>query len=319
MKKVLNIIGIIFSILLTVVMFSLELLLTINLILNTFITKDNLGEIIENLLTSNNRNNAILITYADEYTYGNYITYADDTKIDYASVAGKIKEYLVNSGFTKEEATEIVNDKEFKEIVNNYLESVVVSKIKDTKIEYPTKEEIKKFVKKNYKALSKVEAIKEKYNEETIEEIVDENYDAVIEKLDEATNEVKVPDIEEIVYLKKVINISPFLIIGGLLGVILLMMLARMSTYKWLAWSSVPTFFSGLLFSALGLFGMNLVESLINLDKYSEVLDPIAKRMSTLMIRYGIVTIIITIVMIVTYSIIKNKSNKNETIRPKKA
>ena len=58
---------------------------------------------------------------------------------------------------------------------------------------------------------------------------------------------------------------------------------------------------------------MNLIETMVSLNEYSEILDPIAKRMSTMMIRYGIILIIITIVMIVIYSVVKN--NKKEKVK----
>lgn len=313
MKKFLNIVGIIFSIFLTIFMFALEFLLVINLILNEFVAKDNLGEIVEQLMTYNNESSEVLLTF-DSASVGlsNY-----DNNFNYSTLEGKIKDYLTDAGFTNDEAKEIVQDEEFKKIVNNYLESVVLNEIKDSEIKYPTKEEIKKFIKKNYNKFSKVKVIQEKYHKDNIEKFVEENYDDFKEKLDEATEKVKIPEVKEIEYLKKIININPFLIVGFLLITIILMIVSRMSFYKWLMWSSIPTLLNGVLFSAFGLFGMNLIESLVNLDKYADILDPIAKKMSTMMIRYGIILSIITIIMIVAYSVIKNNFKKN--IKTKKA
>ena len=165
MKRVLKIIGVFFSIVLLIPIFALEFLLTANLILNSLISSDNLDKTLEELMSYNPRNSEVLITIADPNTYGT-ITYND--KINYSMVKDKIKDYLTQAGFEETEAKEIVEDEEFKSIVSNYLESVVLNKIKDSDIRYPTKEEIKSFVKKNYSKLKKVKAIEEKYTEDNI-------------------------------------------------------------------------------------------------------------------------------------------------------
>ena len=43
---------------------------------------------------------------------------------------------------------------------------------------------------------------------------------------------------------------------------------------------------------------------------YLELLDPVIKKMSTLMIQYGIISIIITIAMITIYVVIKLRYNR---------
>ncbi len=308
MKKFLNVIGIFFSIVISVILFLLEMLLITNIVLNIFFQDGTLSVVIERLISKNYQEEKVLLTYADSRTYGSI----NKNKIDFNSIEGKIKEYLKNNGFTEKEASDIVRDEEFKSVVNNYLESVVLSEIKNAEIRYPTKEEVKSFVKKNYNSLSKIKAISEKYNEETIDEFVEENYDEVKDKLEEITEEVKVPEIKEIEYLKKIVNINPFLILAAIIFSFILLMLFRLSFYKWLLWGSIPIFIGGILISAFGLFGIKLITTLAIFDDYTEVIDPIAKKMSTLMIKSGIIAIIITIVMLTIYLIVKNKVKKGK-------
>ncbi len=305
MKRVLKIIGAILSAFLLIPMFALELLLFANLILNSLISSDNLAETLEQLMTYNRRNNTTLVTIASPNTYGS-ITASND-KINYSLVENKIKEYLVDAGLSEDEALEIVRDEEIKKIVNNYLESVILNKVKDSKIEYPSKEEVRKIIKKNYPILKKIKMIEEKYPEDKIDEFVDDTYEEMKGTLEEVEDSVNTSEIKELVYFKKFININPLLFILGIIVIIGLIMLFRMSFYKWLVWASIPTLLNGILYSSLGLFGMRIVTSIVNLEDYTDILDPVAKKMSTLMIRYGIVSIIITIIMIVTYSIVKNK------------
>ena len=83
---------------------------------------------------------------------------------------------------------------------------------------------------------------------------------------------------------------------------------------------ALETLLNGIIYSSLGLFGMKIITSLVNLEKYEEIIDPIAKKMSTLMIRHGIILTILTIVMIVTYFVVKNNlKNKKTTNKVKKA
>ena len=304
MKKVLKVIGIFLSLILTIPIFALELLLIINIILNNFISTDNLNEILEELITYNNKNRSTLITLASPNTYGNYITYND--KIDYSFVEKKIKEYLMSNGFTLGEAQELLQDEEVKRIVNNYIESIVLNKIKDSEIIYPTKEEVKSFIKKNYSVLKRTKLIEEKYNLENIDELVEESYEEVKMALEKVQSEVEIPEVKELEFIKMIININPFIILLCILILIGILMILRMSFYKWLAWVSIPTLANGIFLSAFGLFGMRLITTLVDLNDYTDIIDPIAKKMSTMMIKYGIILIIITIFMIIIYSVVKN-------------
>ncbi len=306
MEKLLSTLKIVFSIVIVTIIFILEITLVTNVILNKFVNEDNLAEIIEEIISKND-DNKILITLADTKTTGSI----SSNKVDFKSIEGRIKNYLTNVGFTKEEAAQIVNDEEFKNVVNNYLESVLLSEIKDTEIRYPTKAEIQKFIQKNYNALKKIKVISEKYNENTIDKFVEENYDDVKNKLEEIVKEVKIPEIKEVSYLKKIININPF-VLGIMIAILALFLVLLRPKYKWLVWFSIPTFLVGLLFSTLGLFGIKLITSLTIFDNYNELITPIAKKMSTMMIRYGIITIVITIVLLIIYLIIRNKTNNEE-------
>ena len=312
MKKVLNVLGIIFSFLAAIVIFALEVVLTTNVILNDFVKDDTLEEVIERIVSINNTEGNLL-TFADTNSSGNLITYGD--KADLKNILNKLKDYLINYGFDEKEALEIVEDKEFKHIVNTYLESVILNEIKDTEIKYPSKEEIKSFVKKNYKTLNKIEVIKEKYTESTIETLVDDNYEEVKEKLDEIKEEVKIPELKEIVYLKTIINISPFIIMGAILIMFSILMLFRQSFYKWLLWSSVPTFLNGIIFSLIGIFGSKILNTIKALSDYSDLIDPIAKKMSTLMMKYGFISIVITVIMLTIYLIINNKKKEKKSTK----
>ena len=312
MKKVLNVLGIIFSFLAAIVIFALEVVLTTNVILNDFVKDDTLEEVIERIVSINNTEGNLL-TFADTNSSGNLITYGD--KADLKNILNKLKDYLINYGFDEKEALEIVEDKEFKRIVNTYLESIILNEIKDTEIKYPSKEEIKSFVKKNYKTLNKIEVIKEKYTESTIETLVDDNYEEVKEKLDEIKEEVKIPELKEIVYLKTIINISPFIIMGAILIMFSLLMIFRQSFYKWLLWSSVPTFLNGIIFSLIGIFGSKILNTIKALSDYSDLIDPIAKKMSTLMMKYGFISIVITVIMLTIYLIINNKKKEKKSTK----
>ena len=312
MKKVLNVLGIIFSFLAAIVIFALEVVLTTNVILNDFVKDDTLEEVIERIVSINNTEGNLL-TFADTNSSGNLITYGD--KADLKNILNKLKDYLINYGFDEKEALEIVEDKEFKHIVNTYLESVILNEIKDTEIKYPSKEEIKSFVKKNYKTLNKIEVIKEKYTESTIETLVDDNYEEVKEKLDEIKEEVKIPELKEIEALKTIINISPFIIMGAILIMFSLLMIFRQSFYKWLLWSSVPTFLNGIIFSLIGIFGSKILNTIKALSDYSDLIDPIAKKMSTLMMKYGFISIVITVIMLTIYLIINNKKKEKKSTK----
>ena len=147
--------------------------------------------------------------------------------------------------------------------------------------------------------------------------MVEDNYEEVKNKLEEIEEEINVPEIRGMNEFKQLISLNPFLLIVSIIGLIELLMLTRMSFYKWLAWASIPTLFNGILYSAGGLFGIKIITSLVNLDKYADIIDPIAKKLSTLMIRYGIVYTILTIVMIASYSVIKN--NLKSKTKSKKA
>ncbi len=309
MKKFLNVAGILIATIISILMFILEIILVFNLIINSFVTKDNISDIIQKLMTYNNQNRETIITFASEQTFGNNITYNDDIKINYASIKGKIKNYLENAGFTEKEAEEIIQDDEFKSIVNNYLESAILNQIKDSEIKYPTKEEIKSFVKKNYKSLKKIKAVS-RYTEANIDEFVEDNYEDVKEKFDEVREEIKIPELKESEILKDIINFNPITISIFIILAIVLLMLSRKSLYKWLIWVSVPTILNGILFSALGLFGIQLITSLIDAEKFNDIIDPIAKKMSTLMVEYGLGSMIIAIVMFIFYLIINSKIKK---------
>ncbi len=309
MKRVLKVFGIILSSVLLIPMFIIEFLLIANIVLNTLVSSDNLSETLEQLMTHDDRREMNLITYASPNTYGN--------TINYSKLEGKIEEYLIQVGFNKEEAKEIVNDDQFKEIVTNYLESVVMNKIKDSDIRYPTKDEVKEFVSKNFSTLKKVKAIEEKYTEENIDEFVDENYDEIKIKLEEVEKKVNIPSNKGFEEFKNVINLNPYMLGLYLFVIVVLIVILRMSYYKWLVWVSIPTLLNGIIYSSLGLFGMKIITSLVNIEQYQEIIDPIAKKMSTLMIRYGIMLTILTIVMIVSYFVIKNnlkvKKKKHKT------
>lgn len=297
MKRAFKIIGMIFSIVLLIPMFLLEFLLIANITLNNLVSSDNLTDTLKEIMTYSGNNNENLLTY-DSPGAG--------TKVDYSLVKDKISEYLKNNGFSEYEANSIVNDSEFKEVVNNYLESVILNKIKDSDIKYPSREEVKRFVENHYSALKKVKAINEKYTEEDINEFVDENYEDVKNKLREASEEVNI-ESKEFEYFKDFININPYMIFLIIIGIIILIMIFRMSFYKGLILVSIPTMLNGVIYSILGLAGMKLITSFANLENYLELLDPVIKKMSTLMIQYGIISIIITIVMITIYVVIRHK------------
>ena len=296
MKRAFKIIGMIFSIVLLIPIFLLEFLLIANITLNNLVSSDNLTDTLKEIMTYSGGRNENLLTY-DSPGAG---------KLDYSLVKDKISEYLKNNGFSEYEANSIVNDSEFKEVVNNYLESVILNKIKDSDIKYPSKEEVKRFVENHYSALKKVKAINEKYTEEDINEFVDENYEDVKNKLREASEEVNI-ESKEFEYFKDFININPYMIFLIIIGIIILIMIFRMSFYKGLILVSIPTMLNGIIYSILGLAGMKLITSFANLENYLELLDPVIKKISTLMIQYGIISIIITIVMITIYVVIRHK------------
>ncbi len=166
MKVFLNVMGIIFSIIVTIVLFILEIGLGITSSAGKFLTKES----ISNSITE------IEITEMLE-----------DKEGKTTELGTQVYDSLEQAGLTKEQTKKLLSNSKLKKVFGDYVGSVIVNKINpDEEISYPSKQSIVELVEENYDVLATSLELKSELNDETrnqIKELIDENYEDIIKSL----------------------------------------------------------------------------------------------------------------------------------------
>lgn len=291
MKKNLNVISIILSVIVIIVFFTLEFLLGVECPVNKTMEVENLSEIMEEI--------DIERLFRDEN--GKEIP-----------MGTRIYGYFDKIGLTRQEVDAVVKDKSFKKIIGNYLGSMFVNSVTGTKVIYPTQSELVNFIHNNYERFKNVTDFPKNYDQAEISKIVNNNYNNVKYELNELAKEIKWDKIPSIDIVKELMTTKTILLIGGLLLCIVLLMIFRKSYYKWLKWVSFPTMLSGAILLIISLVGNRLVNLFVDFGRYDFILDLILNDMLKNMCIFGVLEAVLGVIALFMYHAIKSALKSKE-------
>ena len=297
MKKFLNFIGILLSLVVIIALLALELWLGIKVPIKKTMEVDNLSEIMEKI--------DIERIFRDE-------------KGNEKAMGTRIYHYFDDIGLSREEVDKVVKDKRFKRIIGNYLGTMFMHKLDKTEVIYPSKAELVDFIHKNYNSFKYVTDFPEDYDQKEIERIVSDNYGNVKYELDELSKDIKFDEIKGFDTVEQIFSIKTIYIIGGIILCVILLVVLRHSFYRWLKWVSVPTFISGAIFIIAGLLCNTLILSRINYGEYSVLVEPVVNSVFNNIIIYGVISIGVGIVMAIIYYVINKIVSKKPKVVEKK-
>ena len=297
MKKNLNVISIILSVIVVIVFFCLEFLLGLEHPINKTMEIENLSEIMEEI--------DIERIFRDEN--GNE-----------KAMGKRIYNYFDKIGLSREEVDSVVKDKSFKKIIGTYLGSMFINGVTGAEVVYPSKVSLVNFIHNNYKHFQKVSGFPKDYKQNEIEKIVDDNYSNVKYELEELAKDIKFDEIKNIDILRKIMTSNTMLIIGGLVLCIIFLIILRKSLYVWLKWVSFPTLFNGLILFVISLIGKNFINIFGDTSKFKFLLQPIIENVLQNMRLFGLIEIILAIAAFVIYIVI-NKSKKTIKVNEEEA
>ena len=293
MKKGLNALGVLLSIIVIIALLGLELMLGVKLPTKKTMEIENLSSIMEEI--------DIERIFRDE-------------KGNEKPAGTRIYHYFSDIGLPREDVDEVVKDKSFKKIIGNYLATMFMNGIDGTEVIYPRKSELVSFIHRNYNAFQKVTEFPKDYKQEKIEEIVNDNYGNVKYELEELAKDINFNDIKEVEIVTKILSTSTILLIGGVILCIVLLVIFRHSFYKWLKWASIPTIISGLICLGVGLIGKSLIIPRVNLGKYEFFLKLIAENIIKNVAIYGALLLGLGLVLIIIHAVIKKTVSKKVKI-----
>ena len=158
MKGFLKVMGFIFALITTIILFVLEVGLGITTSASKFLSKENISANIEKIEIKE-----IL----------------EDKEGNPTKVGTEIYSSLEGIGLTKEQTNKLLSNQKLKKIFGDYTGSIVVNKINpEEPITYPKKQELVELVEENYETLAVSLELDNEFNEETkaqIKELIDAN------------------------------------------------------------------------------------------------------------------------------------------------
>lgn len=281
MKKVWNIISKVLSFILSITLFLGIVLYLVLTISTKVLTKENVKELVE----YSNINEMLGDNLSDSL-----YSIADDNNIDRGIIDG------------------VVNSKEFKELLGEYSGSVVENILYGNEIKKITSTEIVNIVEKNLDtAANEMGYTLSKEQKEGILNEVDKVAKEAIANIDiegnmtnEALNNIKV--------IRTIFSDTiKIVILVILIVIIVIIALINWSTYKFAIWIGIPTAISGAIFTALGY----ALGNMITITNYPQAFtDFIAKDISVIFSKSGVITLVIGIIEVVYYKAMKKFLSK---------
>jgi len=222
----------------------------------------------------------------------------------------RVYDYFENMGITRGEVNKIIKNNKFKELFGNYFGSILLKNLdKDTKIIYPTKEELYVFVDDNYEFFKKVLKVKEN-DKDAIKKIIYKEYDYVSSELEEIARELTKEPVKS-KYIDIILNpILTWGVIGGITISIILLIILRKSLYKWLMWFYMPAMTAALTLGFISLFANKLIGLIVaeSIREYSDLISPLLKNFSVPLLIYSIVLFVLSIIAFIIHFIFKEKN-----------
>ncbi len=296
MKKVLNGISILISVLISLVLFVLIILLGADIAAKRFLKTTTFSEAVREM--------EFQVIFLDEEN--------KETE-----TGKRIYDYFDDMGITRDEVNKIIKNDKFKKLFGDYFGSILLKKINaETEIIYPTKEELYDFVNTNYEFFKKVLKVKET-DKEGIRKIIYKEYDYVSLELKTIANELTKEKVES-KYLDILLKpILTWALIGGIVVCIILLMLLRRSLHKWLMWFYMPAMTAALTLGFLSLLANKIIVSFLtkNIREYGSLIEPFVGSLSNSLLLYAAVIFVLSIVCYIIHYLCKNKNteeNKKE-------
>lgn len=291
----------IIAVVICIVIFVLEMGIHVVVDTKGFLSKDNMVKIVKN----------VDINFLLEDENGH--------KTDLAKDMYKNAE---EAGISSEAIDKLINSNSFREAIGKYVGSSVESIIYGTDVEKPTADDIVKIVEDNMDIIYKVAAKEGKTltnadKEEILSEIR-KGAPEIIDELPDISSELKADDEEAIEIVQNVYDSKYLLLaIGAIIVLAGLIALLRFNLYSWMMWISIPTIISSIIFIGFSFVPSVIITILETTDVSKNIIDFVANDiLSSLFTRFlisGIIGLVISIVLIVFYSII-NKKKKHKVV-----
>ena len=285
MKKILNFLGIIGSIILTLILTNL---------ISSYVVILNLKSLVSENGLANTLKQADIVEMIE--------TNEDSTlKEDLNQLAESLN-------LTEEQFEQIINNDKVKEQVGKYISEVLSASLSDKEV-YLTKEDIETFFNVAVDEYNKISETK--ISEEDRKELIESFDEEMIGNMNEEfasinLTETVAPEYVEYIKLANSIIFGNYslIIMGLIIATIVLIALFRFSYYKWMPFVSVSTILNGITMLLIGilLFIVPLQEL--------EIISPIKNLIATRVLITSGILFAISIILIVLYNILKkNKAN----------
>lgn len=283
MKKVLNGLGILGSLIILFALIILEIALGLNLSLKKFLKTDKISEIIEKV------------------EFERLFTDDDDKVVELDKDVYNI--------IDEKTAIKLFKNKELKKMYSDYLASSFISKIDEkTSVIYPTSKQLADFATNNYELVKDL-SLFEDVDQKTIGKYIEENYDNIKVELEKSTDDVETFDFDTKYFDYVIGDKTTYIILGLILFCIILLIIFRMSLYKWFLWFYISTMTVSLQYLVIGLFTNTFITYIMGASAkdYKAFLSPFIKGFTNLLLIYGIVLFFVGIISFIVHKTSKPK------------
>jgi large-conductance mechanosensitive channel len=236
----------------------------------------------------------------------------------------KIYTYLAKIGLTKERIYTFLDKLGFKKILGENLGSKILNKINNFKIKLPDENQVTDFIYHNLDFLRKIFFFD--ISRESVYKVVHKNYEFIRGLIDSISEKLDFSGFEGLKTISTLIRKGAVYIIEIAIAVcVIIIIVSRASTYKWLMWIHAVTLLVGGMFTILGTLGNKLIYAIIEKLKFLFLVEPFATYFTKSMVRYGIILLVISLSALILHTIIKfvvkkrkkSKEEKKETDKKK--
>lgn len=225
----------------------------------------------------------------------------------------KIYTYLSSIGLSKERIYTFLDKISFKKILGENIGSRILNKISNFEIRLPNENQVTDFIYNNLQFLKKIFFFE--VSRDSIYKVVHKNYEFITSLINSISDKLDFSGFDNLKTVAKLLRKgSVYIIEIAIIICVLIIIVSRASTYKWLMWIHAVTLPVGGLYLLLGTLGNKLIYAIIEKLKILFLVEPFATYFTKYMVKYGIMLLIISFVSLILHMVIKHivKKKKEE-------
>ena len=292
LKNILKTFTGIIAVLLCIVIFALEIGLFLVVDTKSYLTKKNIQSVVNEM--------SLDTLLKDED--GNKTEFAEDLYSGFKDVS-------------EQEVDKILNSSSFKEMMGEYVSSSIRSILYDESVKKPTIDDLIKVIEDNFSIFEEIarqegKTLTESDKEEIINQIRSSNISETLNGFPDIKEELKTETTETAEFINMVQKVydTKYVLIGiaAIIVLVLIIGLIRFNLYSWMMWFSITTIVSSMTIILLSLVSKPLISFLLSdAGILTFINNEILPSLFTRLLISGIIGLVISIVLIVIYSLIK--------------